>query len=154
MRRWPLANTMRFTTPVQRKHVRIEIIPLIDIMFFLLASFMLVSLNMTKIENIAVAVPSAVQVTREFPPDMIHVAVDKAGDVYVGKQLTTLPDLYMVLTNRYKVNKLVPVYIAGDAETHHGDMVKILEFVRRAGIQSVHFTVNSEPTPGASQPGS
>jgi len=145
---------MRFQSPVHRKHARIEIIPLIDIMFFLLASFMLVSLNMTKIENIMVPLPAASQVTREFPPDMIHVAVDKNGDVWVGKQQLALPDLYTVLTNRFQANKLVPVYIAGDADAHHGDMVKVLEFVRRAGFQSVHFTVNSEPTPAASQSGS
>jgi len=38
---------MRVTSPVPHKRARIEIIPLIDIMFFLLASFMMVSLSQT-----------------------------------------------------------------------------------------------------------
>ena len=138
---------MRFTSPVHRKHARIEIIPLIDIMFFLLASFMLVSLNMTKIENIRVNVPAASVVQADFPPDMIHIAVDASGAPWVEKKQITLPDLYTVLTNRMHSNEKLPVFIAGDAETRHGDMVKVLEFVRKAGAQKVSFTVVAEHPP-------
>lgn len=145
---------MRFTSPVHSKHARIEIIPLIDIMFFLLASFMLVSLNMTKIENIHVNQPAATTTVTEFPPDMIHIAVDKDGGVWVEKNQISMPDLYTVLTNRFESNEKIPVYIAGDAEARHGDMVKVLDFVRRAGIQRVSFTVGSEPTPAAAKAGS
>ena len=140
---------MRFQSPVHRQHGRIEIIPLIDIMFFLLASFMLVSLNMTKIENIRVAVPAATQVQADFPPDMIYIAVDQSGGVWVEKKNLTLPDLYTVLTNRVQQNEKVPVFIAGDADAHHGDIVKVLELVRKAGAQKVSFTVTTEQPPGA-----
>ena len=138
---------MRFTSPIHRKHARIEIIPLIDIMFFLLASFMMVSLNMTRIENIQVDLPLATQVQAEFPPDLVHIAVDKAGGVWVEKRPVTLPELYTVLTNRFHQNEQVPVYIGGDAGTHHGDMVPVLDVVRRAGIQKVSFTVNAVEAP-------
>lgn len=140
---------MRFKSPVRRKHARIEIIPLIDVMFFLLASFMLVSLNMTKIENIAVKLPAASQVQADFPPDMVHIAVDRSGGVWVEKKTLTLPELYTVLTNRVHSNQRLPVFIAGDAETHHGDMVSVLEFVRKAGVQKVSFTVVTEHPPVA-----
>ena len=138
---------MRFTSPVHRKHARIEIIPLIDIMFFLLASFMMVSLNMTKIENIRVNAPAATEVQADFPPDMIHIAVDAQGGAWVEKKPIALPDLYTVLTNRMHSNEKLPVFIAGDAETRHGDMVKVLEFVRKAGAQKVSFTVVAEHPP-------
>src|ERR1044071_7126532 len=126
---------MRFTSPVHRKHARIEIIPLIDIMFFLLASFMMVSLNMTKIENIRVSVPAATQVVADFPPDMVHIAVDQSGGTWVEKKAVALPDLYTMLADRVHNNPQLPVFIAGDAETKHGDMVSVLEFVRKAGVQ-------------------
>ncbi len=140
---------MRIASPIRRKRVRIEIIPLIDIMFFLLASFIMVSLNMTKIENIQVDVPSATQLQREFPPDLVHIAVDKSGAAWVGKEPISLANLYTVLTNRYNKNPLVAVYIAGAADAHHGDMVTILEFVRRAGIQKISFTATPAQTPAA-----
>ena len=50
---------MKIPSPVQRKRCRIEIIPLIDIMFFLLASFMMVSLQMERTQNIKVNLPGA-----------------------------------------------------------------------------------------------
>ena len=42
-----------------KKHAKIEVIPLIDVVFFLLATFVMVSLSMTKNEGITVNVPSA-----------------------------------------------------------------------------------------------
>jgi biopolymer transport protein ExbD len=140
---------MRFKSPIYRKHARIEIVPLIDVMFFLLASFMMVSLDMTKLENIRVNVPSATQVQSEFGADMIHVAVDKTGTCWVEKQPITLPDLYTVLKNRFHQNAQLPVYIGGDTDTRHGDMAAMLDLVRHAGIQKVAFTVTAEQTPGS-----
>ena len=52
---------MHVASPVPKKRARIEIIPLIDIMFFLLASFMMVSLSQTHMKGIKVALPSQVQ---------------------------------------------------------------------------------------------
>lgn len=140
---------MHLKSPIHRKHARIEIIPLIDIMFFLLAAFMMVSLDMTKVENTRVNVPSATQVQKEFGADLIHVAVDKTGTCWLKKNAITLPELYTVLTNRFHQNAYLPVYIGGDADTHHGDMVAVLDLVRRAGIQKVAFTVTAEQTPGS-----
>jgi biopolymer transport protein ExbD len=141
---------MRIQSPTHRKHARIEIIPLIDIMFFLLASFMMVSLDMTKIGNIRVNVPSATEVQNDFGADMIHIAVDKAGKCWVEKRPISLPDLYTLLKNRFHQNAQLPVYIGGDAETHHGDMAAVLDLARRAGIQKVAFTLTAEQTPGSS----
>jgi biopolymer transport protein ExbD len=61
--------------------------------------------------------------------------------------------LYTVLTNRFHQNAQLPVYIGGDADTHHGDMVSALDLVRRAGIQKVAFTVTAEQKPGTSRVG-
>ena len=48
---------MQLSSPVPHKRARIEIIPLIDIMFFLLASFMMVSLSQTHMKGIRVNLP-------------------------------------------------------------------------------------------------
>ncbi len=47
---------MEVASPIPKKHARIEIIPLIDIMFFLLASFMMVSLSQTTMKGMKVNV--------------------------------------------------------------------------------------------------
>ena len=64
----PGGGQMKLGSPVRRKHSRIEIIPLIDIMFFLLASFMMVSLSMDQTQNIKVNLPSATQAQHDFKP--------------------------------------------------------------------------------------
>ena len=69
---------MKLPSPVKRRHSRIEIIPLIDIMFFLLASFMMVSLQMDRTQNIKVNLPSATMARADYKPDMINIAVDKS----------------------------------------------------------------------------
>lgn len=138
---------MRIKSPIRFKHARIEIIPLIDVMFFLLASFMMVSLDMTKVENTSVTLPPASRVQEEFGGDMIHIAVDKTGTCWVEKKPVQMPELYTMLTNRFQHNARLPVYIGGDAETHHGDMVAVLDVARRAGLQKISFTVRAESIP-------
>ena len=132
---------MKIVSPLPHKRARLEIIPLIDIMFFLLASFMMVSLTMHKQQTISVNLPTATQTKPDFKPDIINLAVDRRGDVYVEKNPVTLPQLYTTLTNRLAANPNLPVYISGDTETTHGAMVAVLDFVRRAGVQKVAFAV-------------
>jgi biopolymer transport protein ExbD len=130
---------MKLPSPVKRRHSRIEIIPLIDIMFFLLASFMMVSLQMDRTQNIKVNLPSAEMARADYKPDMINIAVDKAGSVWLQRKVITLPELDQVLSNRFRADTNLPVYISGDAATLHGSMVDVLEAVRRAGVQKVAF---------------
>jgi biopolymer transport protein ExbD len=135
---------VKVTSPIQRRRSRIVIIPLIDIMFFLLASFMMVSLQMEQTRNIRVHLPPATQARQDYKPDMINVAVDKNGGVWLEKKQVSLPDLSQILSNRFQLNTNLPVYISGDRDTLEGAMDDVLATVRRAGIQKVAFTVNEE----------
>jgi len=137
---------MKLVSPIPRRRSRIVIIPLIDIMFFLLASFMMLSLQMNKTENIKVNLPSASQAQHDFKPDMINIAVDKAGAVWLEKKQITLPELSLVLSNRFRADTNAPVYISGDRDTLHGTMVEVYETARRAGVQKVAFTVGGNET--------
>jgi biopolymer transport protein ExbD len=133
---------MKLGSPVRRKHVRIEIIPLIDIMFFLLASFMMVSLQLDQTRNIKVNIPSASQATHDFKPDMLNVALDKSGGIWLEKKQVSLTELDTVVSNRFRVDTNLPVFISGDRDTLHGAMADVLQAVRRAGVQKVAFTVS------------
>jgi len=132
---------MKLPSPIKRKHSRIEIIPLIDIMFFLLASFMMVSLQLDRTQNIKVTPPNASMARADFKPDMINIAVDKDGRVWLSKTNLTLAQLDAALSNRFRLDTNLPVYISGDTATRHGDMCDVLEAVRRAGVQKVAFMV-------------
>jgi biopolymer transport protein ExbD len=137
---------MKLGSPVRRKHSRIEIIPLIDIMFFLLASFMMVSLQMDQTQNIQVNLPPATQAPHDFKPDMLNIAVDKSGAVWIEKKQLSLPELSLVLSNRFRSDTNLPVYIGGDRDTLHGAMADVLDAVRKVGVQKVAFTVTGPET--------
>lgn len=137
---------MKLHSPIPQKKTRLEIIPLIDVMFFLLASFMMVSLTMTKQQTIKVNLPVAAASQPDFKPDMINLAVSAAGDFYLDTNPVSLPDLESTLATRRATAPETPVYISGDADTRHADMVRALDVVRRAGFSKVAFNVRAADT--------
>ncbi|QIF02407.1 biopolymer transporter ExbD [Roseimicrobium sp. ORNL1] len=148
---------MKLRSPIPQKKARLEIIPLIDIMFFLLASFMLVSLTMAKQQTIKVSLPTATTAKQDFKPDMINLAVDASGNYFMDTNRMTLPELEKALFEKFKVNAETPVYISGDANARHGSMVQVLDTVRRVGFQKVAFQTKApdmaKGPAGATAPG-
>ena len=136
---------MKIGSPFPEKKARIEIIPLIDIMFFLLAAFMMASLSMIKMQSIKMNLPTATQATRDFKPDILNIAVDKIGDIYVEKKLVSIVDLSNVLSNKLRMSTNFPVYISGDKDATHGAVIRVLDTVRRSGIEKVSFAISAKP---------
>ncbi len=138
---------MKIGSPVPHKHARIEIIPLIDIMFFLLASFMLASLSMIKLQSVKVALPAATTAKRDFTPDILNIGVDKAGLVYIEKTAVTLPELSLQLSNRFRINTNFPVYISADTDSKHAAITRVLQVVYAAGVRKVSFAISPQAAP-------
>ena len=80
---------VKHSTPVPIKKARIEIIPLIDIMFFLLASFMLVSLSMINMKGVDVNLPTAKAAEPNEKPDLLidMATLTGAARVALGPEL-------------------------------------------------------------------
>ena len=138
---------MKIRSPLPRRRTRLEIIPLIDIMFFLLASFMMVSLQMQKVRTVKASLPTATLATATVKPDMVNLRVDKAGQVSVDSKPVSLSDLSALLQKRVAANANLPVYITGASDATHGSLVYVLDFVKRAGVSRVAIAVKA--TPGA-----
>jgi biopolymer transport protein ExbD len=136
---------MKLSSPVKRRHSRIEIIPLIDIMFFLLASFMMVSLQMQKVRTLKASLPTATLASSAAKPDMVNLLVDKFGQVSADDKATSLTDLFTLLTDRYRANTNLAVYITGTRDATHGSMIYVLDFVKGIGIQRVAIAVKAAP---------
>ena len=139
---------MKIRPPIARRRSRLEIIPLIDIMFFLLASFMMVSLQMQKVRTIKASLPTATLATTTKKPDIVNIKVDRDGQISVDSQSMTYPELLTLLTNRHTLNTNLPVAISGVRETTHGSMIYVLDFVKRAGIERAAFAVQADASPG------
>ena len=133
---------MKIISPLPKKHGRLEIIPLIDIMFFLLASFMMVSLQMQHLLTLNAALPTATLVTTT-KLDMTTVTVDRFGQVAIAGQQVAFPELERLLKTKLAGNANYPVYIQGHRDTTHGAIIYVLDFIRRAGIHKVALSVKT-----------
>jgi len=137
---------MKLRSPLQPRRTRLEIIPLIDIMFFLLASFMMVSLQMQKVRTLKASLPTATLATSTAKPDMVTLTVDRNGQVAVDSKPVSFPDLLTLLAKRHSLNTNLPVYITGTRDATHGSVIYVLDFVKRAGIQRVAIAVKPAPS--------
>ena len=124
---------------------RIEIIPLIDIMFFLLASFMLVSLSLVNLKSVKVNLPTATTATPDRKQDFISISVDKVGTAYFDKLPVGPNELVQLLTAWRTTNVNSRVFIRGDADCRHGDVIRVLDLVRSTGIEKVAFEIRTVP---------
>lgn len=132
---------MRFNSPLPRRKARIEIIPLIDVMFFLLAAFMMVSLTLQKTQTIKMNLPTAVAAQKNFKPEILNIGVDQLGDLYAGKERRTIGEIEGMLTNRLAGNTNLTITISGDKLAAHGRVIEVLDMVRRSGVQRVSFAI-------------
>lgn len=126
---------------------RIEIIPLIDIMFFLLAAFMLVSLSMVNMRSVKVDLPTATTSTPDTKRDFLNISVDRGGLAYLDAKPIGKNELVALLSAMHKTNAALRVYVSGDKEARHGDVIQVLDVVRAAGIEKVAFEIR-EPSEG------
>ncbi len=131
---------------------RIEIIPLIDIMFFLLASFMLVSLSMVHSRSVKVNLPTATTASPDTKTDFVSVSVDKVGMAFIDRQPIGPNELVQRLSAWQRTNDQARVFISGDREARHGDIIRVLDLVRSAGIQKVAFEIGPGAAPSTILP--
>jgi biopolymer transport protein ExbD len=124
---------------------RIEIVPLIDIMFFLLASFMLVSLSMTQIHRISVKLPVVSSAAADLKAPPIHLAVDAFGVITWDAKIVTPSEITSRLI-ALPADGETRVLIAADEESRHKQVLSVLDAVRAAKVEKVSFeTRNPNP---------
>jgi len=132
-------NSIHIPSPRGKKHARIEIIPLIDIMFFLLATFVMVSLSMVKSKGIPVNLPTAASGENQDRSDLTTLTVTAQNEILLNKQPITTSDLPAAL-QKLKAEQTDPkVFINGDENSLLGTTITVLDEVRRAGISKIAF---------------
>ena len=135
---------MPVSLPNSKRKARIEIIPLIDVVFFLLATFVMVSMSMVKNQGVPVRLPSAATGVAEDRKAAVTLTVTEEGDVYLDKERIPLDSV----KNRLKVLKIsdpdLKVFINGDQHADFGQAVQILDEVRSLGITKVSIQTKSK----------
>jgi biopolymer transport protein ExbD len=138
-------------SPIPKKHARIEIIPLIDIMFFLLASFMMVSLSQTHMKGIPVNLPS-----RNTPPpppdqpkDYVAIRVTEGNLIYFDNVPVLGDDVLNRLYQLHEQKKDIKVSLSAEPLATHGDVITLLDKIRLAGITKIGYQIKTAAAQGA-----
>lgn len=129
-----------------RKQARIEIVPMIDIIFFLLATFVLFTLSLNRIESIPVDLPSTGRPDQPKGEDPTTIQVSGDGAIYWNKELIDISDLPALLANYKKEVDDPRVLIAGDEKARFGATVAVLDEIRKAGIEKFSVETRTRPT--------
>jgi biopolymer transport protein ExbD len=131
-----------------RKRARIEIIPLIDIIFFLLATFIMVSLSMTKNQGVQVALPTAGSAAslgdQQELDKAVTLSVTEKGDVFYNKEKITLAQLPLRLQTLKAGSQDPKVIINSDAGADFRNVVGVLDEVRKIGIAKVGINTDKK----------
>jgi len=128
------------------KKTRIEIIPMIDTMFFLLVFFMLSSLSLTNLLAMPVNLPQATNTQKQSTLDFT-ISVDKAQRIYVNKEPVSLDqvgDALVTMAGGPSVDLgKASVVINADETVPYGIVIRCIDEARGVGV--THFPLATAP---------
>jgi biopolymer transport protein ExbD len=130
--------------------VRIEIVPLIDVIFCILTFFILAAVTLTRQAAINVELPRASSGTTQMRQILI-VSVDPIGQTYVEKLPVTKDQLYQAIVNFRQQNPEGMMVLYASRAASYNDVVQVLDLLRSAGGDRVALaTLPGEGTDGTS----
>ncbi len=130
-----------------KKKARIEIIPLIDVVFFLLATFVLFTLSLNRIVSLPVNLPVAQPSTAQPDPNKepVVIQVSDADSVFWNKEAISIEEVSARLFN-YKQSTSEPrVLVTGDDRAKFGPTIRVFDEIRKVGIEQVSIETNYRP---------
>lgn len=133
-----MGGGMIIPSPRSQRRARIEIIPLIDIVFFLLATFVMVSLSMVKNQGVPVELPKASTGSKQVSDsNYTAISVTSKGDIFFNKAKVSAGELKARL-KELKARQSDPIILLnGDEKAYLGKAIFILDEARKLGIKKV-----------------
>lgn len=125
------------TGPGETKKARIEIIPMIDIIFFLLATFILFTLSLNKSEGLPVQLPVAETSVMRDPSGTATISVTDEGAIAWNKDLVTLDEFLTRLQQFKREQPEGRILINGDERSFFAQAVYIFDEARKAGFTRI-----------------
>lgn len=135
---------MKIPLPAARRRARIEIIPLIDIVFFLLATFVMVSLSMVKNQGIPVNLPASATGASQDRSEHTMITVTESGDIYFNKEKISRYQLKGRLQSLKSSQRDPKIFINGDEKASLGATVSVLDEIRSQGLTKVSIQTTSK----------
>jgi biopolymer transport protein ExbD len=130
------------------KKARIEIIPLIDVIFFLLATFVLFTLSLNKTAGIKVALPQTETGEPRDPSGTATITVTQEGTLAWDKDTMRNGDEFLSrLKAFYLRDPSARILINGDENAKFNQAIYVFDEVRKQGFKNVLIETQSRPRP-------
>ncbi len=127
------------------KRARIEIIPLIDVIFFLLATFVLFTLALNKSNGLPVSLPDSETGTKRDTEGSVTITVTQEGTLAWNKEPVTLQE-FLDRLQQYHIQEPNPkILINGDQHAYFNRAIYVFDEVRKAGINKVFIETLVKP---------
>ncbi|RRJ95057.1 biopolymer transporter ExbD [Opitutaceae bacterium TAV4] len=127
------------TSAAPPRRARIEIIPLIDVIFFLLATFVLFTLSLNKSGGLPVMLPAAASGEARDPAHAVTLTLRADGSLGWDKRPLTLDEFLAELQALRQVTPDARILINGDENALCSQVRYVVDEVRKAGFTKVHF---------------
>jgi biopolymer transport protein ExbD len=129
-----------------KKKIRIEMIPLIDIVFLLLVFFIYAMLSMAVHHALPVLLPTSTtaKIDKEV---LLSVTVKSDGSLYVNKEKIAFNDLTSVLKERAATNENVGILLFADRSLSYQNLFRVLDQIKMAGITKISLQAEAEHHP-------
>jgi len=122
------------------KKARIEIIPMIDTIFFLLVFFMISTLSMAQYRGMPVNLPKAAS-GQQAPADSVAITIDKDSEIFLDKQAIDKTNLGDLLRAQLAKNPELLVVINADDRVEHGRVVEVMDIARGANVAKMAIAI-------------
>ena len=126
----------------EAKPPRVEVIPMIDIMMFLLVFFVVISLRMIAGTGVPMEIPGS-KTTQTIKSSTVTVGITKSGETVIDGKTVTQEELKAKLVE-LKKQKPVDVVLAGDKDVPLQSLLQVMDAIRGAGISSVGIAAKAE----------
>lgn len=130
--------------PGGTKRARIEIIPLIDVIFFLLATFVLFTLSLNKSNGINVQLPKAEITEPRDPAGTVTISVTDEGALAWNKDLVTLDEFLQRLQQFKREDPEGRILINGDERAFFAQAIYVFDEARKAGFTKVFIETRAK----------
>lgn len=123
----------------------INILPLIDVLFLLLAFFIVLTATMVMQRSLPVNLSKAETGAKtSSEDDSITVSLNSTGELFVNKESVQQDDLLSVLSEKKQESPDAKVFLSADKEATHQMFTSALDTVRKGGFNKVSINVSPE----------
>ena len=133
---------MKLRSGYEGKKARVEMLPLIDVVFLLLVFFIYAMLSMVVQHGLKISLPTAESAKTERNK-MITITVNAENQLFLDGESITEAELADRVLSRRKSSS-TPVLIEGDQKADLGTAIALLDRLKKAGIEEVSFSCRKE----------